>query len=115
MKFKEGDKVTVLRVPDRAKQFGVMPGMFGNILPIDDPESQKIAADMGLVQVCIHNGFPHGPHFWWKETDLIPCPHVVKLTIVDEGHYIPKLVDNQRGYDPYNSTQRLHGVRYAKT
>lgn len=67
MKFKEGDTVIVLRAPERAKQYGIIPGMFGTILATDDSEEEKHAVALGLVKVCINNG----PPFWWKAIDLV--------------------------------------------
>ena len=111
MKVNVGDAVTVKNVPERAKQFGITEGMFGNIVPIEDEESRVWAEEMGMVMVRIHNGFPFGPIFWWKVTDLVHRMTVqpVKLTIVDEGHHVlgkPSAQGKRAfsfGYDPYNS------------
>jgi hypothetical protein len=123
MKFKEGDKVTVLRVPLRAKQYGVIPGMYGHILPTDDSEEEKHAVALGLVKIQIHDGFHHGPHFWWKATDLALGP---SKWISDAIAFIERermadyaamsiAADGNQGYDPYNSIDtRWSGVRYGK-
>lgn len=103
MKFKEGDKVTVLRVPARGKSYGIEVGMPGVILPIEGAEAREYAAYLGLVMVSIC-----GPHFWWRERDLTLAPppwvntDAIHLVIADKGSYIPP---NKQvyGYDPYNS------------
>jgi hypothetical protein len=111
MKFKEYTHVVVTNVSPRAAPY-VVEGMTGIVQPIENPEHAAYAEDLGLNKVYI-NGYT----FWWREKDLEEYPEQpVKLTVVDEGHYIPP---NKRefGYDPYNSVNAFGvymRVRHAR-
>lgn len=112
-RFNPDDWVFVTQVPARAR-FIMEVGHPAIVLPLDrySPKVRKEIDDLGLVLIrSLHTGFV----FWWSENDLAPTkPNVVTLTIIDEGHHIPKLVDTERGYDPYNSVPCWRSARYAK-
>jgi hypothetical protein len=94
MKFKEGARVIVKRVPDKAAGF-VSVGEQGIILPLGDAE--KTCRDLKITRVRL-NRF----EFFWPENDL-------EFAILDKGtaarHKPSKRTKKifSFGYDPYNS------------
>ena len=133
-RFNPDDWVFVTKVPARAR-FIMQVGTPAVVLSLDryHPDIRKQIDDSGLVMIrSLNTGFT----FWWSENDLefasaccgrfpvsksgaicadgAGCKMPLGLTVVDEAHYLPKLVDTERGYDPYNSVPCWRAARYAK-
>lgn len=68
MKYKPGDKVIIISVPERAKVFGVEPGMRATVQTIKHEESRVYVEDVGLTLIKLDQ--PPGFEFWWLENDL---------------------------------------------